>query len=221
MKFKHLPTKNNRITSTFKMRTLNGKTSFHNGLDFGAIVPGVDGDDLYSVDDNGIVVVSKANAGNPKTGYGYYLIIQYIGYCVLYAHMQKLGLKVGTRVKAGDVVGKMGNSGNSTATHLHLEVRTGNYSSSFFTINSLGKYLNSVDPQPLLQIAKPETVKVEPVKPVLEPWEKLVVSISAGQATQWTNRLKELRNASTIERFLPELLMKAYEQGKKEGGHFG
>lgn len=49
------------------------------------------------------------------------------GYYTLYAHMQKgLSVKNGDYVKKGQILGYMGNSGNSTAGHLHFEVWQGN-----------------------------------------------------------------------------------------------
>lgn len=59
---------------------------------------------------------------------GNYVILQVMqhnkNYYVLYAHMQpnSIKVKVGQKVKKGDVIGILGNSGNSSAPHLHLHV---------------------------------------------------------------------------------------------------
>ena len=45
------------------------------------------------------------------------------GYETVYAHMQDVYVKVGDKVKYGDVIGTVGNSGFSTAPHLHFGVR--------------------------------------------------------------------------------------------------
>lgn len=79
---------------------------------------------------SGVVHALVDNKANEKgtTGlasYGNYVQIKHDGgYYTLYAHMQK-GLKVkkGERVEKGQVLGAMGNTGNSYGEHLHFEVR--------------------------------------------------------------------------------------------------
>ncbi|HCX63436.1 MAG TPA: hypothetical protein DHU59_13495 [Clostridiales bacterium] len=146
IKFKYNPTKNQRITSEFGKRDFAG-LQFHSGVDLGAITPGVEGDELYAVDD-GIVRVSKADSGNKNIGYGYYIVIEHEGYCTLYAHLTSLELKVGQTVKAGDIVARMGNTGTSTAAHLHFEVRNCLYSDPYFWTKGqyAGQYIMCVNP---------------------------------------------------------------------------
>ena len=55
--------------------------------------------------------------------YGRKVIIHHgFGYTTVYAHLYKIYVKVGDEVAKGDVIGTMGNTGNSTGTHLHYEV---------------------------------------------------------------------------------------------------
>lgn len=59
-----------------------------------------------------------------KTGYGYYMIIDHgNGVQTLYAHCSDMYVKQGQEVKAGEPIGKVGSTGNSTGTHLHFEIR--------------------------------------------------------------------------------------------------
>ena len=61
-----------------------------------------------------------------KTGYGNCVIIDHgYGYKTLYAHCHKFqkGLRKGLKVKRGDVIAFVGNTGKSTGPHLHYEVR--------------------------------------------------------------------------------------------------
>lgn len=57
-------------------------------------------------------------------GYGNLVEVQHsFGLSTRYGHMSAVNVKVGQRVSRGDVVGAMGNTGHSTGTHLHYEVR--------------------------------------------------------------------------------------------------
>jgi murein DD-endopeptidase MepM/ murein hydrolase activator NlpD len=56
--------------------------------------------------------------------YGWGVLIRHTGEQeTLYAHMNRLNVKVGQRVTRGDILGYMGRSGNATGVHLHYEVR--------------------------------------------------------------------------------------------------
>lgn len=88
----------------------------HEGTDFAAGY----GTPIYATAD-GIVT----HAGW-LSGYGRLVKIQHeFGIETRYAHQAKLRVKVGQRVSRGDHIGDMGNSGRSTGTHLHYEVRVG------------------------------------------------------------------------------------------------
>ena len=86
----------------------------HNGSDFAA----AHGSPIYSTADG---VVTHAGW---LSGYGRLIKIQHeFGIETRYAHLSRIRVEVGQRVSRGDRIGDMGNSGRSTGTHLHYEVR--------------------------------------------------------------------------------------------------
>lgn len=86
----------------------------HNGSDFAAAY----GTPVYATAD-GVVIHADWSSG-----YGRLIKIKHeFGIETRYAHLAKLRVKVGDRVSRGDRIGDMGNSGRSTGTHLHYEVR--------------------------------------------------------------------------------------------------
>lgn len=86
---------------------------FHAGMDFSAKI----GTDIYATG-NGVVTFSGW-----KQGYGNCLIIDHsFGYQTLYGHMHKFKARVGQKVKRGEIIGYVGNTGKSTGPHLHYEV---------------------------------------------------------------------------------------------------
>ena len=69
---------------------------------------------------NGVVI--KADHG--RVGYGNHVIIDHgYGYSTLYGHMMTILVKEGDEITKGQTIGKVGNTGTSTAPHLHYEVR--------------------------------------------------------------------------------------------------
>jgi murein DD-endopeptidase MepM/ murein hydrolase activator NlpD len=96
----------------------NGKIRMHYGMDFTGPV----GTDIYATGDGKVVRAEY----NPH-GYGNEVIIDHgFGFKTVYAHLKKITVKKGQKVKRGDVIGKLGNTGRSTGPHLHYEVRRHN-----------------------------------------------------------------------------------------------
>ena len=90
------------------------KPKFHYGVDFSA----PKGTAIYATG-NGTVKKTKKS----RRGFGNHIVIDHgYGYESLYAHMQKYTVRRGQKVKRGDLIGYVGNSGKSTAPHLHYEV---------------------------------------------------------------------------------------------------
>jgi LysM repeat protein len=71
---------------------------------------------------SGQVIVAKASGWNG--GYGNYVVVKHAnGTQTLYAHLSTVTVAVGESVAAGEQIGVIGNTGRSTGTHLHFEVR--------------------------------------------------------------------------------------------------
>ncbi len=67
-------------------------------------------------------------AGWTDIGYGYLIVVDHAnGYQTYYAHLSNMFVVEGEVVSAGQVIGAMGNTGNSTGPHLHFEVRYNGY----------------------------------------------------------------------------------------------
>jgi murein DD-endopeptidase MepM/ murein hydrolase activator NlpD len=105
-----------RRTSGFGYRRdpIRGGTRLHAGMDWA----GAYGTPIYASADG---VVTHAGW---LSGYGRLVKIEHaFGMETRFAHLSRITVKVGQRVSRGDLIGGMGNSGRSTGTHLHYEVR--------------------------------------------------------------------------------------------------
>lgn len=105
-----------RMASGYGWRTdpFTKARKFHNGMDFTA----PQGTPIYAAGD-GVITRADGNAA----GYGEHIRIDHgYGYVSLYAHLSKYNVRVGQKVKRGDIIGFVGNTGRSQAPHLHYEV---------------------------------------------------------------------------------------------------
>ena len=104
------------LTSNFGMRNspFSGKRTMHEGIDIAARI----GTPVYAT---AAGIVSRAQIEN---GYGKLIVIDHgYGYKTYYGHNSKLVVKVGQRIKRGDLIAASGNTGTSTGPHVHYEVR--------------------------------------------------------------------------------------------------
>lgn len=105
-----------RYTSGFGGRNdpINGSARMHEGQD----MAGAYGSSIYSTADGTVTYAGWEN------GYGRLIKIRHLyGIETRYGHLSEIGVKVGQKISRGDKIGDMGNSGRSTGTHLHYEVR--------------------------------------------------------------------------------------------------
>ena len=130
-----------RMASGFGYRTdpWTKERKFHWGMDFTA----PRGTPVYA---SGNGVVSRAD--NSAAGYGNRFSIDHgFGYESLYAHLFKYNVRVGQRVKRGDLIGFVGSTGRSEAPHLHYEIfKDGD------RINPINFYYGNLTPEEFAQI---------------------------------------------------------------------
>lgn len=105
-----------RVASGFGYRIdpIYKTPKLHTGIDFTAAT----GTPIYATGDGTV-----KEAGFDNSGYGNHVVINHgYGYNTLYAHMKKVKVKRGAKVKRGEVIGWIGSTGKSTGPHLHYEV---------------------------------------------------------------------------------------------------
>ncbi|MAB95469.1 MAG: peptidase M23 [Flavobacteriales bacterium] len=118
----------NRIHPIYKTK------KFHAGMDFSAKT----GTPIYATGDGEISKVKRS-----RKGYGNHVVINHgFGYKTLYAHMSKFIVKKRQKVKRGDIIGYVGNTGTSVAPHLHYEVHKDGKK-----INPVNFYYNDLTPE--------------------------------------------------------------------------
>jgi len=106
-----------RLASGFGMRMhpVHGILKMHAGLDFTGNI----GVNIYSTGDGTVI-----RADSEMRGYGNLVIIDHgFGYETRYAHCSAFKVKVGQKVKRGELIALLGNTGVSTGPHVHYEVR--------------------------------------------------------------------------------------------------
>jgi murein DD-endopeptidase MepM/ murein hydrolase activator NlpD len=112
------PVSGGRLTSEYGWRKdpFTGQKAFHGGVDFG--LP--EGTPIYASGDG---VVTEAGL---KGGFGRAVVIRHDdGLVTLYAHTSKILVTVGTRVRQGQLIARVGSTGRATGPHLHFEFRKG------------------------------------------------------------------------------------------------
>jgi len=98
----------------FRSDPFNHRLTMHYGIDFTGSI----GTPVHATGD-GIVI----DAEYSFSGYGKQVVIDHgFGYKTRYAHLSKIEVKPGDKIKRGEIVGLLGNTGRSTGPHLHYEV---------------------------------------------------------------------------------------------------
>jgi len=113
------PVKNQDVTRMasgygYRIDPFTKNRRFHYGMDFSARK----GTPIYATG-NGTV----KRADNRSSGFGKHIRIDHgFGYVSLYAHLSKYNVRRGQKVKRGDIIGFVGNTGRSIGPHLHYEI---------------------------------------------------------------------------------------------------
>jgi len=142
------PAPNAKLTSKFGYRTIAGKREWHQGIDLAQV-----GTVPILAAAEGIV---RKIWGEKASSYGNVIFLQHTingkRMDTTYAHLKSVSVKKGAKVKQGQVIGYMGNTGRSTGQHLHFEIHNGPWAKG---------QPNAVDPLPYISKAN---TKAEPKK---------------------------------------------------------
>ncbi|WP_185286889.1 M23 family metallopeptidase [Chryseobacterium indologenes] len=132
------PLKRITVTSPYgtRIHPIFGTPKMHNGIDLKANY-----EDVHAVLD-GIITESGWDS---KGGGNYIKIKHYNRFETSYQHLSEIYYKVGERVRAGFIIGKSGNTGNSTGPHLHFAVKEfGQSINPYHFLNDLNKANNLI-----------------------------------------------------------------------------
>lgn len=123
-------------------------TKFHSGMDFSAPL----GTEAYATGDGVVVEVE-----NGHWGYGNMITVDHgFGYKTRYAHLQKFAVRKGQKVKRGQVIGYIGNTGKTTGVHLHYEVLKNNVA-----VDPINFLYNDLTPDEYDQILQQSTLPTQ------------------------------------------------------------
>jgi murein DD-endopeptidase MepM/ murein hydrolase activator NlpD len=118
---------------------------FHAGMDFSAKV----GTPIYATGDGKVIKVIRSSS------YGKYIVIDHgFGYETLYAHLNEFKVKKGDKVKRGEIIGLVGNTGMSSGPHLHYEVHKNGK-----VVNPVNFYHNDLTPEQYERLLKMSMVE--------------------------------------------------------------
>ncbi|AKG43230.1 M23 family metallopeptidase [Streptomyces xiamenensis] len=110
------PIADGALATGYKVAGSMWASGYHTGIDF----PAATGTPVLAVGDG--EVISAGDGGS----YGNQVVIKHAdGHYSQYAHLSSLSVSAGQSVSAGDQIGGVGSTGNSTGPHLHFEIRTG------------------------------------------------------------------------------------------------
>lgn len=129
----HLPDNETVDLTYLYASTSNGKRDPHHGVEyqnpFGtSVFAAADGEVVFADTDK------KTKFSPWNNFYGNVIVIRHANdMYTLYAHLSEILVQAGNKVHAGDEIGKVGQTGGATGSHLHFEVRTGSAYTEYFS----------------------------------------------------------------------------------------
>ncbi|MBW4517179.1 MAG: peptidoglycan DD-metalloendopeptidase family protein [Timaviella obliquedivisa GSE-PSE-MK23-08B] len=176
------------ITSAFgwRIHPIFGESRFHSGSDIGA--------------EQGTPVLAafagKVELADFMGGYGLAVVLRHNKDTeeTLYAHLSELFVKPGEVVKQGEVIGRVGSTGNSTGPHLHFEFRQQSSDGSWVTMDpgqalefSLAKFVTNLQ---LAQTKKPLVAQV------VDPLQRLKVVLQEAKQAQFVKKNTQIEGTA-------------------------
>ena len=173
-----------RVTSGFGRRQhpISGDQRMHRGVDYGAPV----GTEVQAV------ASGRVTFAGWRGGYGNLLIIEHSGgYQTRYAHLSRFHVSAGSPVSQGDIVARSGNTGASTAPHLHYEMlRHGQHIDPLRVDATSGEPLSGADLQ---------TFEEQHVQPLNDELHRALADVSTEAATALLHQESEQLEEPTDE----------------------
>lgn len=171
-----------RVTSPRGERYLNGTNEYHKGID----LVGMDDATVYAVSDGKVRTAFQANgAGN------YIVVTMADGRRVFYMHLASFLVKNGATVKKGEPIGIMGNTGNSTGAHTHLELRPSGTTSASLDISEFTGIPNIKG----VYYYNPNTESKENEKMTSESFDRLIAEhyekLRSKEPSEWSKEARE------------------------------
>lgn len=131
----------------YRLDPFNKTRTMHSGLDFSA----PRGTPVYVTGDG---IVKKTQVVD-RGSYGKYIDVDHgFGYVTRYGHLYSINVKKGQRIKRGELIGQVGNTGRSTAPHLHYEVHKDG--KKLNPVNYFGQELTPDEYEEVLRLASLE-----------------------------------------------------------------
>lgn len=181
-----------RITSSFgyRIHPIHGGQTFHRGID---LVTEPWNGPVYAFMEGTVRFAAEGATGSGFGGYGLTVAVQdHRGYLHCYAHLSRIAVSLGQRVKRGQLLGNQGSTGQSTGPHVHYEIRKTSTPSYGYTASVDGV----VEPEAYLQSEFGFTSEEQEALPMTSEEKKAFEAMEKTLEAQasWIAQQKNLSN---------------------------